>query len=500
MSGEKTNNTIQAFWVALGSFAAFLVSLISAMILSRYFDKTDYGTYRQVLYIYTTLLTVFTLGLPKAYAYFLPRVEDIYAKSLIGKITRIFYILGSILSILLFVFSSQIALVLKNPDLALALRIFSPVPFFMLPTMGIEVIYATYQKNKYIALYNLITKSLILLCVALPVIFFKGTYKEAIAGFVIASFISFILATYMKSWCVKGKGNSTVNIQNRDIFKFSLPLMMASVWGMLINSTDNFFISRYFGTEVFAEFANGSLQLPFVGMIIGACSTVLMPLFSKKVHENANPQKDILPIWISSFEKTIKITYPLVFFFLFFATEIMTLLYGAKYSDSGTYFSIMLFVNFFTVISYFPILIAIGEVKFYRNIHMWWAVSIIALESMAIVVFNSPYAVTVISVACRITVIMIMLKHIAKYFQIRLIELIPLRLVSKLFILSLAIISVIKLGITYVFPYANDLLIITASSVLYLVAYIYMAALFNIDYTFLMNILSQKLKKIWLKI
>lgn len=276
--------------------------------------------------------------------------------------------------------------------------------------------------------------------------------------------------------------------------------MMASVWGMLINSTDNFFISRYFGTEVFAEFANGSLQLPFVGMIIGACSTVLMPLFSKKVHENANPQKDILPIWISSFEKTIKITYPLVFFFLFFATEIMTLLYGAKYSDSGTYFSIMLFVNFFTVISYFPILIAIGEVKFYRNIHMWWAVSIIALESMAIVVFNSPYAVTVISVACRITVIMIMLKHIAKYFQIRLIELIPLRLVSKLFILSLAIISVIKLGITYVFPYANDLLIITASSVLYLVAYIYMAALFNIDYTFLMNILSQKLKKIWLKI
>ena len=72
MSTEQTSNSRQAAWVAIGSFFSFIVGIVSPMILSRYFDKGDYGTYKQVMYVYNTLLTIFTLGLPKAYAYFLP--------------------------------------------------------------------------------------------------------------------------------------------------------------------------------------------------------------------------------------------------------------------------------------------------------------------------------------------------------------------------------------------------------------------------------------------
>ena len=78
------------------------------MILSRYFDKADYGTYKQVMYVYNTLLTVFTLGLPKAYSYFLPRVNPQEAKDLINKITRLFFLLGGVFSILLFLGASLI--------------------------------------------------------------------------------------------------------------------------------------------------------------------------------------------------------------------------------------------------------------------------------------------------------------------------------------------------------------------------------------------------------
>ena len=76
MTVNKSNNTIQAAWVALGSLFAFGFSIVSSIILSRYFDKTDYGTYKQVIYVYHTLLIVFTLGLPKTYSYFLPRTND----------------------------------------------------------------------------------------------------------------------------------------------------------------------------------------------------------------------------------------------------------------------------------------------------------------------------------------------------------------------------------------------------------------------------------------
>ena len=148
---NKTNNTKQATWVALGSLFSFGFGIVSSMILSRYFDKGDYGTYKQVLFVYNTLLVVFTLGLPRAYSYFLPRVANEEAKSLIQKINTLFFLLGGVFSFLLFVGSSIIADLMNNENLEFALRIFSLVPLFMLPTMGLEAILATYKKTQFLA-------------------------------------------------------------------------------------------------------------------------------------------------------------------------------------------------------------------------------------------------------------------------------------------------------------------------------------------------------------
>lgn len=90
MSSQQISNSRQAAWVGIGSLFSFVVGIISPMILSRYFDKGDYGTYKQVMYVYNTLLTIFTLGLPRAYAYFLPKYTEEYSRDIINKVTRIF--------------------------------------------------------------------------------------------------------------------------------------------------------------------------------------------------------------------------------------------------------------------------------------------------------------------------------------------------------------------------------------------------------------------------
>ena len=90
---KENSNTVQTFWVSLGSLFSFGLVIISSMIFSRYFLKEDYGTYKQVMYVYNTLLTVFTLGLPRAYSYFLPRVKEAQAKDLIKKLQIYFFYL-----------------------------------------------------------------------------------------------------------------------------------------------------------------------------------------------------------------------------------------------------------------------------------------------------------------------------------------------------------------------------------------------------------------------
>lgn len=276
----SSNNTKQAVWVSIGSLCSFGFSIVSSMILSRYFDKADYGTYKQVIYVYTTLLTVFTLGLPRAFSFFLPRVELSQSRNLISKITKIFFVLGGLFSLILFVFAPQIALFMNNPELVKALRVFAIVPFLMLPTMGLDGIMATFKQTKFIALYNILSSIFKLLCVALPVKLWGGGYIEALWGFVLASVLIFLIAMYLQYLPLRHEKNEKCDISYKDIFSFSIPLLVASLWGVIIASADQFFISRYFGNEVFADFSNGSMELPFVGMIIGACATVLSPVFS----------------------------------------------------------------------------------------------------------------------------------------------------------------------------------------------------------------------------
>lgn len=486
-----TNNTKQAAWIALGSLFSFGFGIVSSMILSRYFDKTDYGTYKQVLYVYNTLLMVFTLGLPKSFSYFLPRVKISQARSLIRKITNLFFLLGGIFSLLLFVFSSLIASFLKNPDLNLALKIFAIVPFLMLPTMGLEGILATYKKTKFMALYTIVTRVFTLLCVAIPVMLFDCDYIGAIRGFVIASFISFIIALYFKYYPVKNKGNEKSDISYREIFNFSLPLLYASLWGMIISSADQFFISRYFGNEVFAEFSNGSMELPFIGMIVGACATVLSPVFSQMSHEKLDPQQDIFPIWKSVFEKTVMLIYPLVVYCYFFADVIMIVLYGPQYENSSVYFRIKLITNFFTIIVYAPLIINIGKVKYYSRVHMYGAICLVILEYLSVKIFKSSYLITSVSVLCHLGRIYCMLVLVARFFSLKFYQLFPLKLIIKILLPSIVILFLLHYLLIDL-SNINAIVGLFVSFSLYVILYVLNSFYFKLDY---MSILRPLLKK-----
>jgi O-antigen/teichoic acid export membrane protein len=489
---NNDSNTVQAFWVSIGSLFSFGFTLVSSMILSRYFLKEDYGTYKQVLYVYTTLLSVFTFGLPRAFSYFLPRVALNEAKNLIKKLTNLFFLLGAVFSVLLFVFAPQIASFLKNPDLELALKVFSPVPLFMLPTMGLDGILSTFRKTQFLTIYTIGTRVLMLLCVALPVMFFHGGYIQAIIGFVVASFLSFILALYLKFIPVRKEGNEKCRLTYNEIFKFSLPLLYASLWGILMSSTDQFFISRYFGTKVFAEFSNGFMDLPFVGMVAGACATVLSPVFSRMSYEKVNPQEEIYPIWINVFEKTTKLIYPLLLYCWFFADILMVVLYGNMYENSAIYFKIKTVANFFHLIAFAPLIINIGKTKFYANVNMYVAFALISFEYISVLLFNSPYAIAFISLLCRLAMTYIFMSFIAKYFSVKLYELFPTKLLLKITLLSSLLLFILHYLFVIKFS-MNNLIILIFSFCGYIVLYyLFSYYILNIDYMAIIKPLYNK--------
>ena len=458
---SNTSNSRQAMWVAVGQFSAFAIGIISPMILSRYFSKGDYGTYKQVMYVYNTLLIVFTLGLPKAYSYFIPRVSLPESKDVIRKISRLFAILGLFLSLLLFCGASAIADLLHNPDLELAIKWFSPTPLLLLPVMGIEGILASYKKAKHIALFTLCMRVFTLLFTILPVITFNGTYIHSIIGFDIASLLTCIFSYYLKYLPTRGIELQRATVSYKEIFAFSLPLLSASLWIMLFQSTNQFFISRYYGNEVFAEFSNGFMEFPIIPMVVNSVATILAPLFAGMAVKN---KMSIGDIWNSALNKTIKIIYPVTIYCILFSNIVMTCFYGKMYSTSGIFFSIKNIEGFFSVIPFYPILLALGKTKEYSRVHMVIAFLLLPLEFFIVKLGLPVYTIGLAYVLCSLGKVILQFAVVGRSVEMPASVLIPYKAMIKVALVSVFA-SIIPLVLSRYISELNEwlLLIITVS-------------------------------------
>ena len=262
-----------------------------------------------------------------------------------------------------------------------------------------------------------------------------------------------------------------------------MPLLFASLWGVCIQSADQFFISRFFGNEVFAEFSNGSMELPFVGMITGACAAVLSPIFSRLSYEKVDFKKEVLPLWLSVFEKTSKLIYPLVLYCLFFSDIVMVVLYGGQYENSGMYFRLKLFVNFFTVVLYAPFLINTNRVRFYQNVQMYGFIALVVLEYLAVLFFNSPYVVTIVSVICKIGRILCLLFEVARIFQVKFHQIFPVKLIVKIIVPSLFILMVLRFFIdNYFLMKTSSLVIFVTTLIIYTISFYLYSIIAHLDY------------------
>lgn len=468
-----------------------LLALVSAAILSRYFDKTDYGSYRQIIFVYSSLVIVFSAGLPNIFSYFLPRIDKSEGKELVNRVTFILFILGLCFGLFLFFGANKIAWFMGNQEITPGIKRFSIVPVLLLPSLGIDGIFASYQQTYMLAIYNTINRLLMLSLIILPVIFIDNTLNMAIDGWILASCVSLILSFWFRNLPFRKLNRKIASISTKEIFSYSVPLVLASLYGLLIRYSDQFYISHYFGPEVYAEFSNGFIDIPFVGMITSATSTVLMPLFSSL--RSINDTSQIVRTWMSTLEKSAIIIYPIVFFCLFFSNEIMVLIFSNQYYNSGIYFRVNIFVNFFNIIVFMPIILAFGKTKFYSNLHLVFAIWAWFSGWVVIYLFHTPLAIAICSVINSILIYLVAFFYASKLINVNFFKLIPLNVIGKIFIQCVVPLLIIKFIIQFCNINVNLIVLFLIGSCYLLSIYIF-ARFLKIDLKVIASPLINKLR------
>jgi len=456
--GIGKSKTVQTFWFALGSLSSVMLTLVSAAILSRYLDKGEYGSYKQIIYIYNSLLVVFSAGLPKVFSYFLPKYSVQEGVEIVKKISVLLLYCGVFFGSVLFLGAEVFANALNNMRLVDGIRWFAIVPVFLLPTLGIEGIFAAYERTLYLAVYNTITRLILLLFITSPVIIFGHNYIYAIYGWILSSVFIFLLALYFKRIPFKGIIPKKSKLKVREIFDFSFPLVTASLAGLVFNSSNQFYISRYFGPEVFAEFSNGFIQLPLVGIIVGSASSILMPYFSK-LDPLRGDKFELISTWQSTIKKSALLIYPLVVFFFLFAKETVLLIFGTNYEASSIYFKLILVYNFFNILIFTPLILSMGKVRFYSMIHVILAIMIWIGSWVLLNTHNSAVLIIIYFVGLEILKVLVFVYYSSKILNIKFVDIFPVGMLIKLFIHSFLCIGSIRF---FLFPYVNEVGILPA--------------------------------------
>lgn len=490
---NNISNTQQAMWLGISSLSSLALAFVSSAILSRYFDKVEYGTYKQILYVYLTLQTVFTIGLPSVFSYFIPRYNDEEGKYFVNKLNFIFVFIGLIFSVTLYLLSDFIGQILNNNELAYGLKIFSVFPLFTIPAMGVEGLYIALKKTKYLAIYNTISKLLMLTCTLIPVLVFEGGYKSAIVGWGVASFFIFIFAMYLKSMPYFGVAKQKITNFYSTVFNYSTPLMLASLVGFVLASSNQFFISRYYGTEKFAEFANGFISLPIVGMVSGPIKSVLVPLFSRA--QNENKLTEALESYKSAVLIAVVIIFPLIVFSIAFASDIIVLIYGKLYYESSPYFRASLISDVFQILPYVSVLLATGHSKIYFRSHLVSAMLLLPISYfMARKSFN-PVMIVYLFVFVEIVRHFYLFSFINKREQI---NLIPSNLIKKMLKILLHIslvVCLLSFFSNFVFPKDFPLFIkITINLACFYTLLLLTQKMIRIDYLYPIFIFIKKKK------
>lgn len=439
---SNSSNTTQAIWVGIGQLSSFSLSIINAAILARYFDKAEYGTYKQILYIYNILLVLFSAGLNGSPSYFLPKQTMEQGKDFIFRLTKVFLILGFSFSLFLFLLAPIISDLFHNPELTKGLRLFSLVPMLMLPTHGLDGIYASLRKTHVIAIYITFSRIFVLILITLPVIILKGTYITAIYGWIISSLITCLFAIYLIFKPFKKTSRHPTRFRYQDIFKYSLPIMIATIYGILIRFADQFFISRYYGTEVFAEFSNGFIDLPFISMMTGATTVVLLPLFSK-YSESASGIENICQTWKSATEKSVILLYPVLVFFIFNAKSSVIALYGEQYAISANYFMIGMLIGFFNIIVYNPVLFSMGKTKLYAQMHLVQAALIWITGYAVVLLSGTPVLYALLSRLLFMAQVSAGIIFATRILGVKLSDIIPFSIMLKAFLHSSLICGIV---------------------------------------------------------
>lgn len=325
--------------------------------LARSLNQTDYGTYGQVILVGEILLLIFSMGLSQVL--FVQYANKDYSQKNTFK-TTVALCSGIGLSgvVLIHLGEQWISQVMSNPALVGLLAIYSWQIVLQLLNTALNSTLIYFDKVKDFVRINVLTNLL-----RMASLFFAIHYLEKLEWifylFIAAAAIHTLLSFSRVPKSVMG-GSFSSAIAKAQI-AIGVPLGLTAVLSTVFKKVDGIMISNLLGTEDYAIYRMGAIEIPLLATLFYSVSTIVLPEVSKLIAHKEYSR--VLSLKRKASSNSAVLIYPNLIFVLLFSSPLLGAYLGEAYSASIPVFIIYNLILFIRINDYRDILIASHSTK-----------------------------------------------------------------------------------------------------------------------------------------
>ena len=326
----------QAIVLIMGRGLAASFTFLIPVVLARYLSPSDYGTFKQVFLIYSTLFMALPFGIIQSLYYFIPKEPERIRTYLVQSFL---FLQGSglVAVLFLFFFRKSIAMSLNNPDLEGYLFQLGIFIFLMLSAAYFEALLISSQKINQAALLGFVSEASKTACMLIPLlIFHQLSYlmwgMNLFAFFRFAFVLVYIVKEYHLSWKDFEWGSF------RRQLLYSVPFGFAVILQVTQDKLHNFVISYQYSAAVFAVYSIGMFQLPIVDLIYTPMSQLLIVRMTALRQKST--RQEVILLWHDITKKMAMVFFPLFVLFQLIARDFVVLLFTETYLPSVPIFRV----------------------------------------------------------------------------------------------------------------------------------------------------------------
>lgn len=320
--------------LALGDGINLVLNFLLLPVLARTFDIATYGSYGQVLLVAGFSITLLSMGFNNLLLKDLSKAENkdgVFYNNLISSL-----FVGSLGMVTVLLLAPFISVHFNNPSIESNLRFYAP---YIPVTIAISSINAglIFIGNSRLLVSVSVITNLIRLCGILLIIKFWGNNLDFVFSFLtLLAFVQFFVLIKRMSWRFDPAMISVHSVKRQitEALPLGITVMISAVYSM----ADGFFVSSMLEVDDYAIYRNGAIFIPMIMNLYAAINSIVMPDVSLMYHENRINQLFDVKKKIASMY--VFMIYPVLFYFIYFAGDLIHLLFSDKYALSAFIFQI----------------------------------------------------------------------------------------------------------------------------------------------------------------